>query len=204
MSGTHLLQSYTHLDSPIHRAPATLKLLTTFALVLALALVPVPYAVCTLAVLVVELVVARVALVPLSAFLARLALAQPFVLAIAILALFQGKGISVFVALALKSTACVAAVQLLAQTTHFQDLLHTLRRAHAPSALILTMALLHRYLFVLADESQRMRRARKARTWRRHQWADWKALSSVIAVSFVRAVPRAERIAAAMRARGGS
>ncbi|MDP9151629.1 MAG: cobalt ECF transporter T component CbiQ [Myxococcota bacterium] len=204
MSGMHLLRSYAHLDSPIHRAPATAKLLTTLALVLGLALLPVAYAVCTLGVLVVELVVAGVARLPLSAFLARLALAQPFVLAIAILALFQGRGFGVFVALALKSTACVAAVQLLAQTTPFQDLLHTLRRAHVPSALLVTMSLLHRYLFLLVDESERMRRARRARTWRGKKWATWKALSSVIAVSFVRALTRADRIAAAMRARGGS
>ncbi|MDP9034085.1 MAG: cobalt ECF transporter T component CbiQ [Myxococcota bacterium] len=204
MSGMHLLRSYAHLDSAIHRAPATLKLLTTLAIVLGLALLPVAYAVYTLIVLIIEVVVARVARVPLSSFLARLALAQPFVLAIAILALFQGRGIGVFVALALKSTACVAAVQLLAQTTHFQDLMHTLRRAHVPSALLLTISLLHRYLFLLADESERMRRARNARTWQRKKWATWKALSSVIAVSFLRAVSRAERITTAMRARGWS
>jgi energy-coupling factor transporter transmembrane protein EcfT len=35
-------------------------------------------------------------------------------------------------------------------------------------------------------------------------WAAWKALSSVIAVSFVRSMARADRVHDAMRARGWS
>jgi cobalt/nickel transport system permease protein len=140
---------------------------------------------------------------PLGRSLARVGIAQPFVLGVAVLALFQGRGLAVFLAIALKATACVAAVQLLAATTRFDDLLVVLRRARIPEALVSTLALLHRYLFVLVEESSRMRRARRARTWRAGLWETWKALASVIAVSFVRSLARAERVSAAMRARGG-
>jgi cobalt/nickel transport system permease protein len=208
MSGPHLLRSYAHLDSPIHRLPASIKLLATLLLVTGLALVPVAHAGWTVVALALLVVLVRAARIPRSVFVARLALAQPFVLGVAVLALFQGRGLSVFAALALKSTACVAAVQLLAHTTRFQDLLDALRRARLPGALIATLALLHRYLFVLVEESRRMRRARMARTWTARgqtaRWQTWTALSSVIAVSFVRSVTRAERIATAMRARGWS
>ena len=141
---------------------------------------------------------------PLSSFLVRLALVQPFVLGVAVLALFQGRGLAVFGALALKSTTCVAALQLLAATTPFPELLRTLERARVPRTFVQVLALLHRYLFVLLDESRRMRRARIARTWTGGRWAAWRGLASVVATSFVRSVTRAERIAVAMRARGGT
>jgi cobalt/nickel transport system permease protein len=173
-------------------------------LVLAMALVPVHHAGWILAVLVGLGGVALAARIPLSAFVARVAVAEPFVLGVAVLSLFQGRGIAVFLAVALKSTTCVAAVQLLAHTTPFQDVLAVLRRIRTPEVLVATLGLLHRYLFVLVDETLRMRRARAARTWRTSRWESWRALSSVAAVSFVRSAARAERIYAAMRARGGT
>ncbi len=203
MSGTHLLRSYAHLDSPLHRAPASAKLLATLLLVTAMALVPAGYAGCALGVLAVLVGLSRVACVPLGAFIARVAMAEPFVLGVAVLSLFQGRGLAVFVAVALKSTACVAAVQLLAHTTPFQDVLVVLRRARVPAVLVVTLGLSYRYFYVLIEETQRMRRARAARTWQGRSWGTWTVLSSVIAVSLVRSMARAERVHVAMRARGG-
>jgi cobalt/nickel transport system permease protein len=198
------LRSYAHLDSPIHRLRAGTKLLIAVLFVVGVVLVPVAHPLWICAAIGVLVAVVLVARLPPPAFLARLALAQPFVLGVAVLALFQGRGLAVFAALALKSTACVAAAQIFAHTTPFYDLLEALRRARLPSALVLTLALLHRYLFVVIDESRRMRRARAARTWQSSGWSTWKSLASVVAVSFVRSTARAERIAIAMRARGWS
>lgn len=206
MSGRHLLRSYAHLDSPIHRAPATLKLFATLALVTALALVPARWTSWPLGGAVLLLVVGatRLARIPLSPLVSRLALAQPLVLSVALLALFQGRGSRVALALGIKTTACVAAVQLLANTTPFRDLLDAMRRMRVPVVFVITLELLHRYSFVLIEESQRMRRARAARTWGARRWAVWEALTSVIAVSFVRSLTRSERIGIAMRARSWS
>ena len=110
-------RSYAEGDSPIHRASAGAKLAVTLGLVVGLALVPVAYAAWTGFALALVLALAVVSRVPLAVFLARLALVQPFVLGVAVLALFQGRGVAVFVALALKSTTCVAAVQHRAATT---------------------------------------------------------------------------------------
>ena len=204
MSGFHLLRSYVQGDSWLHRAGAGSKLLVALALAVGVALVPVEWAPWTAVALAVVLILARTARVPLGAFLARLALVQPFILGVAVLALFQGRGVAVFVALAVKSTTCVAAIQLLAATTPFADVLDALARARVPRPFVQVLALLHRYLFVLMEESRRMRRARTARTWRRGTWVTWRGLASGVATSFVRSVSRAERIAVAMRARGGS
>jgi cobalt/nickel transport system permease protein len=204
MSGIHRLRSYEYLDSAVHRAPALAKLLTALLLVLSIALVPVGDAGWVGVVLLGLAGIARAARVPLSTFVARIAIAEPFVLGIAVLSLFQGKGIAVFLAVALKSTTCVAAVQLLAHTTPFQDVLDVLSGARVPAVLVHTLGLLHRYLFVLVEEMHRMRRARAARTWQSRRWRTWNALSSVVGVSFLRSTARAERIYAAMRARGWS
>jgi cobalt/nickel transport system permease protein len=204
MSRGHLLPSYRHVDSPIHRAPAGAKLVATLLLALGLALVPVHRLAWTIPPLALVVAASRVARIPFAAFAARVAIAQPFVLGVAVLSIFQGGGLAVFVAIVLKSTTCVAAVQLLAQTTAFQDVLAVLARARVPATLLWTLTLLQRYLLVLVDETNRMQRARAARTWRGGRLAFWKAQASVMAVSFLRSVARAERIYAAMLARGWS
>lgn len=206
MSAAHLLKSYAHLDSPIHRAPAGLKLCTTLVVVTVLALLPVRSTTwaCGIGVLAAVALTTRLAGIPLSSLWARLALAQPFVLGVAILALFQGGGSTIALAVAIKSTACVAVVQLLANTTPFRDLSDVLRRLKFPRVFVMTLELLHRYSVVLIEETRRMRRARMARTWGARRWTAWRAQASVIAVSFVRSVSRSERIAVAMRARAWS
>jgi len=93
-------------------------------------------------------------------------------------------------------------VVLLANTTPFSELLPVLRRVRVPALLVTTLALMHRYLFVLADEAERMRRARAARSFTRGRHFAWRALATVAGRLFIRASERAERIYAAMCARG--
>ena len=61
---------------------------------------------------------------------------------------------------------------------------------------------MHRYLFVLVEEAERMRRARASRTFKPRRGARWHAMSTVVGQFFVRASERAERIYDAMCARG--
>jgi cobalt/nickel transport system permease protein len=67
---------------------------------------------------------------------------------------------------------------------------------------VTTLALLYRYLFVLVDEAERMHRARLARTFDRRRVSVWRMLGTVVGQLFVRSSERAERIYAAMCARG--
>lgn len=91
---------------------------------------------------------------------------------------------------------------LVSNTTAFSEMLGVLRRVRVPSLLITTLALMHRYLFVLVDETGRMQRARASRTFARGHRARWQTLATVLSQLFVRASERAERIYAAMCARG--
>ena len=134
--------------------------------------------------------------------LKRLLLLEPLVLGVAGLMLFQPGGGAKF-ALALgKTNLCLLTTLLLSQTTRFTDLLGVLRRLRLPWLFVTTLTLMHRYLFVLAEESDRMRRARASRSVTAGRRFQWQTRSSVAGLLFVRASERAERIYSAMCARG--
>ena len=77
-----------------------------------------------------------------------------------------------------------------------------LRRARVPALLLTTIALMYRYLFVLADEAGRMQRARASRTLRPGRVHAWRSTAALAGQLFLRSTERAERIYAAMCARG--
>ena len=198
----NFLDRYSRLDSGIHRQPAGLKL--ALALAVALTVVSAPrtawlfFGVISL----VLLTLAGISRLPVMFLLRRLLLLEPVVLGIAILSLLQPGGGVVFAGILTKGTLCLFTMILLANTTPFAALLAVLRRLRCPSILVTTLALMYRYLFVLMDETERMNRARRSRTFTRQHWWEWKILAGVIGQLFVRSTERAERIYAAMCARG--
>jgi cobalt/nickel transport system permease protein len=190
---------HSRLDSAIHRLPAALKLTVALLLVLSLVLAPSESWLLYAAVALVLVVVAGLSRIPPAFLVRRLLLLEPLVLGIAVLALLQPGGLRVFATILTKSTLCLFTMILLSNTTPFTELLGVLRHVRFPALLITTLALMYRYLFVLADEAERMRRARQARTFGRTRWA---VLATVLGQLFVRSTERAERIYAAMCARG--
>lgn len=208
MGGHHhtaYFDPYSRIDSPVHRLPAGVKLFVAVGLVVATVSVPLnkwtgiayfPFVVLFLT------AVAGLSAVPPAFLLKRVALMEPVVLGVALLALFQPGGGVKFFALVLRSTLCLFTMILLANTTPFADLLAVLRRLRVPALLITTIALMYRYLFVLVEETQRMRRARASRTFAGGRGRAWRAIGSVLGQLFVRTGDRADRIYAAMCARG--
>ena len=91
--------------------------------------------------------------------LKRLLLLEPLVLGVAGLMLFQPEGGAKFVLALGKTNLCLLTTLLLSQTTRFSELLGVLQRLRVPWLFVTTLTLMHRYLFVLAEESERMRRA---------------------------------------------
>lgn len=195
------LDRYSRLDSPVHRRPPAAKLAVAFAFVLTTLLVPPrPAVLAGLALLLLAL--AALSRIPAGFLLRRLLLLEPFVLGVALLALVQPGGGRLFATLVARSTLCLAAMVLLSNTTPFADLLRVLKAARTPALLVTTLSLLYRYLFVLVDESQRMRRARASRTFVARRSLGWQNSATVVSQLFVRGSERAERIYAAMCARG--
>jgi len=132
----------------------------------------------------------------------RLLVVEFFVIGIAVLSLVSPKATPVFLSALIKSNLCVIAMLLLTWTTPFHDILQELRRLRMPLVMLTTLALMYRYLPVLADESRRMQRARAARTFSRRRLLAWHSLSTILGQLFVRSAERAERIYLAMCARG--
>ena len=196
------LDRYSRLDSPIHRLPPALKLVSALALVLAVVLLPPSRPVLLAAVAVVLLVVAGLSRIPWPALVWRVIVLEPFVLGVAILALFQPGGWRLFLVLVAKSTLCLLTMVLLSNTTPFADLLRVLKAWRMPALLVTTLSLMYRYLFVLVDEAQRMQRARASRTFTPRRRRAWRAMATVVSQLFIRSSERAERIYAAMCARG--
>jgi cobalt/nickel transport system permease protein len=148
------------------------------------------------------ILISGAARVPFSHLIKRILLIEPLALGTASLALFQPDGTIIFSAIVCKSTLCIFCLTLLAAVSRFNEIIGILRKFRIPSLLITTLVLMRRYIFVLMDESLRMRRARRSRTFTCSRIALWKSLSSVVAALFVRSSERAERIFAAMCARG--
>ena len=198
----HLLSPYQHRASPIHRLPAAIKLAAAIAFILAVVLLPRSawYAYAAAGALL--LLIAALSRLSALQLVIKLLQVEPFALGVALLSLMQKNGLHVFVAMLVRSTLCLFCLVLLAGTTRFTDILRVLWRARFPSLLVTTLALMHRYIFLLADEMGRMLRARRSRTFSRDRLSVWRSLATVIAHLFVRSLERAERIYAAMGARG--
>jgi cobalt/nickel transport system permease protein len=196
------LDRYSHLESPIHRLPAGVKLAVAVTLIVVAVALARSQLIWLACIGVVLLGVAVVSRVPWQFLLWRMFLLEPFVIGVALLSLFQPGGGRVFLMLVARANLCLLTMVLLANTTPFSDLLRVLRRARVPKLLLTTLALMYRYLFVLVDEGQRMKRARASRTFTVKRLWTWRTTATVISQLFIRASERAERIYAAMCARG--
>ena len=87
----HLLDSYGHLDSPIHRRPAWLKVIAALATVVLLVVAP-PSVILFASIALILFVIAAISRIPAMFLAKRLVLLEPFVLGVAVLTLFQPHG----------------------------------------------------------------------------------------------------------------
>ena len=197
---THHFMDHGH--GALHRAPAGWKLAGALVLVLTVVLLPRPQWPGLLVVAVILAGLFALSGIRPAFLLKRMLLLEPMVLGVAGLMLFQPGGGKIFAVVMLKANLCLLTTVLLANTTPFTELVRLLQRLHVPWLFVTTLTLMHRYLFVLADEAERMRRARASRTFTRGRRFQWQTLSSVVGQLFVRASERAERIYNAMCARG--
>jgi cobalt/nickel transport system permease protein len=196
------LDRHSRSDSIIHRLPTAGKLAAALALVVMVLLLPARHAWWLMLPAWLLVCIAAMSRVPWGFLLRRLLLLEPVVLGVALLAFFQPGGWRIVLFLIVRCTLCLFTMILLANTTPFAELLGVLKSLHVPGLLITTLALMYRYLFVLVDETQRMRRARASRTFVQRRGWEWKTMSTIVGQLFVRASERAERVYAAMCARG--
>jgi cobalt/nickel transport system permease protein len=197
-----LFEAYEPGASRVHRLPAGAKLGALLAYLLALLAVPRGAWWAFAVAAAVLLIAAGLARVSARRVMLRWLALEPFALGVAVLTLLQPGGLAAFLHLAARSSLGLGALVLFAATTRFTGVLGVLRGLRVPALLVTTLALLYRYLFLLASEAHRLERARASRTFVPGRTARWRALGAAAAQLFVRSARRASRIHATMVARG--
>jgi len=210
---THLLHHHGH--SPVHRAPAHLKLLALLGFVLLVVATPRDWYVVFAGWLVLLLVVIAVARVPLRHLLPRMVVEVPFVV-FAVLVPFVATGPRTEVlglsvsepglvaagALLMKGTLGVLASLTMASTTEPTEILVGLRRLRMPELIVSIMGFMVRYLEVVTGEMSRMLTAMRSRGCQPRSPRHWPALARSLGALFIRSFERGERVHLAMLSRG--
>jgi len=206
------------MSSPMHRLDPRTKIICTLAFCGVAVSVPADrlalLAWCAPP-LIAALAVSRL---PLVYFLKRCLLLSPFVATVLVLFPFTqhsgtelarvgplvvySGGLLMSVGLAARFLCTVLAALILACTTPFAALLRALEGFRIPRLFIMVLSFLYRYLFVLVDESDRMRRARDSRSPRPGGAATLRATPGMVGMLFIRTYDRSERVYSAMLARG--
>jgi cobalt/nickel transport system permease protein len=215
MGSEHGHKLHFHGHSPVHRAPAHLKLLVLLGFMLVVVATPgdlYPLFAGYLSVLAVVIAVSRV---PLTYLLPRMVVEVPFVV-FAVLMPFIASGprteflgltlsehgLTAAGSLLIKGTLGVLASLTLAATTEPHHLLDGLTRLRLPHQLVQIMAFMIRYLDVVTDELRRMRIARESRGFRASSVRQWGVLAGTASALFIRSYERGERVHLAMLSRG--
>lgn len=102
-----------------------------------------------------------------------------------------------------KSSLGAFSLILFSSTTPFPRLIEGLAVLRAPSLFISLSSFLVRYVFVLSEEVQRMRRSWQARSFPlRWAWENPRGMGQMLGTWFLRSYERGERVHVAMLARG--
>ncbi len=193
---------YIEGDSVMHRMPAGVKLLSAFILILTAVILPSAFWIGYMAIGAVIVMAALVSKLPYLKIFKRLILLEPFVLIVSVLSIFQPNGDTIFASLIARGSLSLCVMILFVATTRFSDIISVLWKARIPAALVTTLSLMYRYLFLIVSEADRMSRARAGRTFISNRPFLWRNFGDIIGYLFVRTSERAERIYAAMCARG--
>jgi cobalt/nickel transport system permease protein len=204
-----------HGHSPVHRAPAHLKVAALLGFALVVVATPREWFPVFAAYLLLVLAVIALSRVPFSYIGKRMVVEVPFVV-FALLMPFVATGPRVEVlgvalseagllaawGLLAKGTLGVMASLTLAATTEPRDLLVGLERLRVPSQLVQIIGFMIRYLDVVTDEMRRMRIARESRGFRGGPLRSWPVLARTAGALFIRSYERGERVHLAMVSRG--
>lgn len=215
MNGGHATVLHRPGDSPVHRLPPQVKLVTAFAAVLGIVATP-REAFWTFGLdLLVVLAVCSIASVAVGWFARRAVIEAPFVLLAVVLPFVSGgprvdvlgvavshDGLLAGWNILAKGTLGVLIALTLAATTQPRDLVLGLQRLRAPAWFVTIATLMLRYVDVIAGELRRMRIARISRGDNpRFLWQAG-AVARSAGMLFLRSYEHGERVHRAMLARG--
>ncbi len=212
------LDRYASLDSPVHRVDPRVKVLVVLFCLAVWVTTPAGRLLSFAAALLLLAGVAALSRLPASFLAARTLPVAGFVAVMAVLLPFRPgaevllrltagiavsrEGLELYLTVIAKALTSVTAVVLLSATTSFAALLQALERLRVPRTLVLIVSFAYRYLFVIAEETLRMKRARDARLFGGRWLWHSRVIGQMVGTLFLRSYERAERVYQAMVARG--
>ena len=215
MGAPHGHRLHFHGHSPLHRAPAHLKVAGLVVFMLVVVATPVAWTAAFVGFAAVLVVLVALSGVPVPYLARRMVVETPVLLFAALLPFVavgprvEVLGVSVSEAgllaaggLIVKATLGVLASLLLAATTDPRDLLVGLERLRVPAQLVQIMGFMIRYLDVVTDELRRMRTARESRGFTARDPRHWPVIGRSAGALFIRSFERGERVHLAMISRG--
>jgi cobalt/nickel transport system permease protein len=198
------LDQWSRGASPLHRRDPRVKIAAVLVFLVVLSTAHRELAWLGVALFALLCVAARLARLPLAGALARAGVVLPFTAVFAGVSWLAGdpaRG----AALVMKSYLSAFAVLLLVSTTPLPVLLRGFEMTGAPRFLLMVAQFLYRYLFVISEEAQHMRKAALARGATvgglAGNAARFRAAAGALAVLFARSYARAQEIHRAMLAR---
>ena len=215
------IDQYSDRDSFIHRLDPRTKFITTLLFILAVALtLPNTWPAFALYLVIIATLI-LVSKVPVFYILKRSLVIMPFVVLIAIFIPFfkQGEvagsyniwlwqvtvtysGLQVLINIVIKAWLSILGLIWLTSTTKLTNLLHGLEQLRMPRVLVMILSFMYRYLFILVDETMRMRQARDSRNFGGKRLWQIRTIGNMVGTLFIRSYERGERVYAAMVARG--
>lgn len=220
---TYSFEVYAYADSPIHRLDARTKTVALIALILSMVLTPASEVWRFGLFLAVIICLYMSSGVPLSFGLKRSLVVIPFVAFAGAFLVFMpdkphpgaynlgfshhnithGGLYTLFNAL-FKSWLSVLTVVLLYSTTPFPKFVKGLESLRTPKVITMLFSFLYRFIWILMDEIKTMIRARDARAFGGGRMWHMRIVGQMVGSLFIRSYERAERVYAAMSARGYS
>ena len=214
------LDQYCNRDSFIHRLDARTKFFFTLLFIFTVVSSPSGSWLAFVFYFIVISILILVSKLPIGYVLKRSMVIVPFVVVIAIFVPFlrEGEiifsfkiwmiranityeGILVLETVLIKAWLSILSIVWLTSVTKVTDLLRALRRLLFPGVLVMIISFMYRYLFVIVDETLRMKQARDCRSFGGNRLRQLRSMGSIIGTLFVRSYERSERVYYAMVSR---
>lgn len=219
MLSDDLMDAWAHLDSPVHRLDARVKLPCAVVLIAAVLAVPVAQNRLLLVYVALLAPIAAAARLPVGWLLKRMAILVPFLVMGTVAVTFlspaeaddawrlggielSSQAVSVWLSVGGKCTLSLLAAVVLAGTTTSADLLRAAQALRVPRTLTSLTGFAITYLAVLSDEAGRMITAMRSRGRVRGMTRKLRTGGALLTTLMARTVERADRIALAMVSRG--
>lgn len=199
------LDEFRNIQSPIHRLPVKIKLVSLIFYILAVVLTPIHlfwWFILYTAFILAAILLSRL---PWGFVFKRLKEISPFILLVVVSYpfLYKEQRILILSRCLIRAILAGLAMVVILSTAKFTRILEGLQDLRVPGIFIRLLSFMYRYLFVLEDEFERMQRSFRSRSVAEgKRWLQIRSFGNLLGVLFIRAFERAERIYLAMCARG--